>query len=567
MRSFGAHRDRSSIAGRSGLHRGASRHIAIRSQHGKNMRPKMQAYVPTRFTNNSTQRLRTRVGLNESRCARRLAGTSGANDEGVEIVDLSRLLRLVQTGRRQIMGCIALMLCLAAAAALLVPPKYTALASVLVDVRGVDPLRGAVAPNSPLQKSVLATHASLLRSGRVARRVVTDLKLQDDPALRAAWHGATGGQGDLVDWVAERLLAHLEARPAEADSNVIEIKATDRDARRAEQLANGFAAAYLDSLTELRAQPARQTSSFFEEQARPLRERLESAQAVLAAFQRDNGIVNGATGQLDIETAQLNELATQLTGVRTQRIDSQSRANQASRNATNSPDVALDPVVQQLRVQVAVAESKLKELSGRLGREHPDYQTATEELGQLRRELGGAVGRAASTVGGGGSVGAEREASLKTALDAQRRKVLELTEQRDRMQVLARDVENAQKIYDQALQRGSESALDGRLQFSEATLVTPAVAPVQPSSPGPVLLAALAVIVGGALGVLTVLLREMAAPRVRGAEDLERLALEPLAVLDHARLRRPRRGLFGLGGPRRRSLPAPAPALPGWSTS
>jgi len=88
------------------------------------MRPKMQAYVPTRFTNNSTQRLRTRVGLNESRCARRLAGTSGANDEGVEIVDLSRLLRLVQTGRRQIMGCIALMLCLAAAAAL--PAAFTA---------------------------------------------------------------------------------------------------------------------------------------------------------------------------------------------------------------------------------------------------------------------------------------------------------------------------------------------------------------------------------------------------------------------------------------------------------
>lgn len=478
-------------------------------------------------------------------------------------MDLSRLLRLVQTGRRQIVWCVVLMLGLAVAVALRVPPKYTALASVLVDVRGVDPLRGAVAPNSPLQKSVLATHASLLRSGRVARRVVTDLKLQDDAVLRAAWQSATGGAGDAVDWLAERLLAELEVRPAEADSNVIEIKATDRDAQRAAQLANGFAAAYLDSLTELRSQPARQTSAFFEDQLRPLRERLEGAQSVLAAFQREHGIVNGAAGQLDIETAQLNELATQLTGVRTQRIDSQSRASQASRNAVNSPDVALDPVVQQLRVQVAVAESKLKELSGRLGREHPSLQTATDELNQLRRELGGAVGRAASTVNSGGNVGAARETSLKAALDTQRRKVLELTEQRDRMQVLARDVENAQKIYDQALQRGSESALDGRLQFSEATLVTPAVAPVRPSSPGLPLLAALAVVVGGALGVLAVLLREMAAPRIRSTEDLERLDLEPLAVLDHARLRRPRRGLLGL----RRPLPATPPALPGWSTS
>lgn len=484
-------------------------------------------------------------------------------------MDLSRLLRLLHAGRGWVLWSIALMLCAAIAVFLLVPAKYTALASVLVDVRGVDPLSGTVTQNSPLQRSILATHGSLLRSDRVARKVVADLKLAEDPDQIAAWQDATQGRGDRVDWLAGKLLAHLDVRPAAADSNVLEIKADASHPDLAARIANGFADAYLTSLTELRSQPAKQTSAFFDEQVKPLRERLEAAQAKLTAYQREHGIVNGSMGQLDIETAQLNDLAAQLTQMRTLRIDSQSRGTQATANAGNSPDVALDPVVQQLRVQVAVSESKYKEMSGRLGPQHPQLQNAQTELNQLRRELGTAVSRAAQAVNAGGNVGAAREAQLKTALEQQRKKVLELTADRDRMQVLARDVENAQKIYDQTLQRGSQSALDQRLQFSEATLVTSAVAPVRPSSPGLPLMVVLAVVVGGAIGVLIVLLRELHAPRIRDGEDLERLDLDHLVSLEHARLTRPRHASRPGGG--RKALPGPSPATPpaltGWSTT
>lgn len=484
-------------------------------------------------------------------------------------MDLSRLLRLLRAGRGWVVWSIAVMLCAAIAVYLVVPAKYTSLASVMVDVRGVDPLSGTVNQNSTLQRSALATHGSLLRSERVARKVVTDLKLAEDPDMIEAWQNATEGRGDRVDWIAGRLLARLDVRPAAADSNVLEIKAEAYHPDRAASVANGFANAYLASLTELRSQPAKQTSTFFDEQTKPLRDRLEAAQAKLTAYQREHGIINGSTGQLDIETAQMNDIAAQLTQMRTARIDSQSRGSQATGNAATSPDVALDPVVQQLRVQVAVAESKYKEMAGRLGPQHPQLQNAANELNQLRRELGGAVGRAAQALNAGGNVGAARETQLKAALEQQRKKVLELTADRDRMNVLARDVDNAQKIYDQTLQRGSQSALDQRLQFSEATLVTSAVPPVRPSSPGLPLLGVLAIVVGGALGVLIVLMRELVRPRIRDGEDLARLDLDHLVSFERARLTRPRHASRPGGG--RKALPAPggatAPALTGWSTT
>src|SRR5580765_5491651 len=148
-------------------------------------------------------------------------------------MDLSRLLRLLRAGRGWVLWSIALMLCAALGVHLLVPAKYTALASVLVDVRGVDPLSGTVTQNSTLQRSALATHASLLHSERVARKVVADLKLGEDADQIAAWQEATAGRGDRIDWIAGRLLAALDVRPAAADSNVIEIKAEARHPERA----------------------------------------------------------------------------------------------------------------------------------------------------------------------------------------------------------------------------------------------------------------------------------------------------------------------------------------------
>jgi uncharacterized protein involved in exopolysaccharide biosynthesis len=186
------------------------------------------------------------------------------------------LLHLVRAGKGRVMACIAATTTLAIAAHWALPATYTATASVLVGVGGVA---------TPAQRAVLATHASLLRSERVARRVVSELRLEGDPQMRVAWQRAVDAHVDPADWMASVLLRDVDVQPGAADSNVLMIKVQAREPETAARLANGFAAAYLESVAQLRSPPL--------PPARPPEERLRGAQAALMAYRPDRGLDAG----------------------------------------------------------------------------------------------------------------------------------------------------------------------------------------------------------------------------------------------------------------------------------
>ena len=167
------------------------------------------------------------------------------------------------------MVCAITMTSAAVAAHVLMPVTYTACASVLVGMRGVGPLGVIAGPGALSQRSVLATHANLVRSERVVRRVVSELKLNDDPRWHAAWQDAVDARGSAVDWIASSLRADVDVQPSTTDSNVLEIRVRAREPEMAARLANGFAAAYLDSVAELRSPSARRGADVAWQSARP----------------------------------------------------------------------------------------------------------------------------------------------------------------------------------------------------------------------------------------------------------------------------------------------------------
>ena len=114
----------------------------------------------------------------------------------------------------------------------------------------------------------------------------------------------------------------------------------------------------------------------------------------------------------------------------------------------------------------------------------------------------------------------QREGALRAALAAQKAKVLALNAERDGGSVLAREVEGAQKLYDQALQRYGQTRLEGHAGQTEVAVLSSAVIPSSPASPRIALNLALAVFLGALLGIGLALLREMTDRRVRSAYDL-----------------------------------------------
>src|SRR5213592_3239771 len=160
--------------------------------------------------------------------------------------------------------------------------QFTAEASLVVEVRN-DPIMGALAPGlaSP---AYMATQVEILKSDRVAGRVVKMLGVERSPAAVQQWRESTEAKIPLERYFANLLQRGLSIEPSRG-SNVISISFVSPDSAFAAGAANAFAQAYMDTTVELRVEPTRQSATFLDEQTKTLRANLESAQTRLSKFQ------------------------------------------------------------------------------------------------------------------------------------------------------------------------------------------------------------------------------------------------------------------------------------------
>lgn len=411
------------------------------------------------------------------------------------------------------------------AVSFILPKKYTATASVLVDARASDPIYGGMVQSQVLP-GYIATQVDIASSERVARRVVRDLGLDKNPQAIAQWKEEGNGSGTVEQFFAEALSRKLEVTPSR-ESSVISISFTGSTAEFSSIVANAFAKAYIDTNLELKVQPAKEFAGWFGDRTKQLRDSLEKAQTRLSEYQQKEGIV-ATDERFDIESARLAELSSQLSQVESLKSDSASRSRQAKGSMASSPDVIQSPVVQGLRADIARSEAKLKELSGQLGINHPQYQRAAAELETLKARLDVEMRQVANSVGTTNAVVQQREDELKQALDAQKKKVLQLKEVRDRVAVLQRDVEAAQRAYELVTQRLSQTNLESQSQQTNVVLLSPAVEPMLPSGPKILRNFILSILLGAFFGITWAMILELFDPRFRGTNDLASIGNIPM---------------------------------------
>ena len=144
------------------------------------------------------------------------------------------------------------------------PRQYLANASLVLEVKP-DPIAGSYP--GLVSNSLVATQVDVLTSERVARRVIRNLRLLDNPALKAQWQQQVDAEQPMDLWLLEMMRQRLDVRPSR-ESNVIQVAYRALDGKTAAAMANGFVQAYLDTALELRVEPARQFSTFFDERSR-----------------------------------------------------------------------------------------------------------------------------------------------------------------------------------------------------------------------------------------------------------------------------------------------------------
>ena len=411
------------------------------------------------------------------------------------------------------------------AAMSMIGKRYTSTTAVLLDVKA-DPLVATLVP-SLATPGYVATQAEIVRSDRLAIRVVRMLGLDQNPAAVAQWRENTEGRVPLDLYFGQLMQKGLQVEPVRG-STILNITYTASDPKFAAAVANTFARAYLDLGVELRVGPAREYAGFFDERMKTLRGELEQAQTRLSAYQQSKGIVVSAE-RVDMETSRLASLETALAGALAESADTSSRLRNAG--GENSVDVQNSGIVQGLKAELARAQAKLGEISTNLGSAHPQRIQLEAQIAGLRQQITAEMRRVSGATASTNRITTQKVAELRSMVEAQKKAVLALRADRDEAAVLVRDVDTAQKAYDSVAQRRTQLANESQAEQTSARILSPASEPMLHSFPDIPKSMVAAVIIGLLLGIATAIGWEMADRRIRSEADMLAEGVPVLGVM------------------------------------
>ena len=409
------------------------------------------------------------------------------------------------------------------------PKSYQGQTSVVVGSKAINIVSGAQEQQSAqLLTSVIATQMDVIASRAVSLKVVDAIKLADLTEFKEKFESDTSGAGSIREWIADYLLKKRLGVTPSKDSSVITITTSARTPQLAADMANAFAAAYIQENLELKAYPARRQAAWFADQLVGLRIALQTAQARLSEHQRTQSVV-GTNDQMDIENAKLAEISNQLVTAQTAMYDSQTRLKQLGqamqRNQVQElPDILGNPLLQSVKGELTRAESNLADVDERFGRNHPQYLSAAAQVESLKRKLAAEISNVKGAINQSAQISTRQVSELQRALAEQRDHILGFKGQHDQLAIFKGEVDNAQKTYDDAFQRASVVKLEGQLDQSDLAVLSVASAPLRASQPKLLLNLVIAIILGTMFGTAAALLLELVSPRVRSSMDLNEIS-------------------------------------------
>lgn len=487
------------------------------------------------------------------------------------------LLDLLAALRRRL-GLIALVCLLGCGLSLgllgLVPRTYEARTLVLVDPDRSRPGDPPGLAAGALDSAMVDSQVRILASRSLARDIVINLRLIEDPELRAplpspgrflasVWERLAGAPtadaltdpldtgedpvGELVDRFLERLVVAREGK-----TYVIAIGYKSAEPEKAARIANAVAEHYLLAQLASKVDSAQRSADWLAERLAAAKAQHEADLAALNAF-RERGLA--ATGGRDGE--RLLQLERELVAATLERTAKEARIARLRelirRGEPVAPgeDLGSSTLLQNLSALKAQSLRREAELKAEYGDRHPRIIDVRREVAELEARIETEQAALLREQEGLVQVARAREQALQRELDRVKARSAEVDRANQELKALEQQAEISRRLYESYLGQVERSAQGEAGQRPDARVISEAVPPTSPSFPRPRLVLSVAVTVSLLVALLAAYLAELADTGFRTAEDLrEALGLTPLAVL-------PRLGARSTGPPEAHLLDRP----------
>ena len=400
------------------------------------------------------------------------------------------------------------------------------------------------------------TQYKIIVSDRVLSAVARDLSLGQDydfmgqsgpPATPPSLESAT---------LALRRRVSVEAIKY---SRLVLIKVEDTRPKRAAQICNAVAAAYLDQNLQNALTATSDAVAWLNGQVDHIKQDLEGNENALYEFKEHNNLpstsINEASNMLRVE---LQEFDTVLTHIRTKRQELQARAAELSEISPETPDqlpsteLLASSYLSSLRTQFQEAyKDRLSLIAEGKGENHPEVKKRDERIAETKEALLAEIKNIQGAVERDLAIIKREEAGDAVLFDAARRRAVDLSMKEIEYHRLDRNRDENEKLYGMLLEHMKEADLARMMRVNNIRVVDSANEPRVPIRPRIPLEVAVGLLAGLLLGLVGAWTREQLDSSIKLPSDVEeKLGVTCLGLLPQfaereggtARERKRRRG-------------------------
>ncbi len=478
-----------------------------------------------------------------------------------EGIDLRELWRVVIKRKWTIAGVTAIVVTAALLSSLLMVPEYRSTTTIeinpsaqILNIRDFEPQYGGWRGEDLFMNS----QQRILGSRALAEEVVRAEDVADHPELsgevrqrsvrgelrsllRTVRQAITPGSGsasnssgnpssrehDPAPAAAGRLRNRIEVEPIR-DSRLVNIRVTGFDPEFAARMANGLAEQYIKTSLQRRYDAGNEAREFLEGQLEDMRIALERSDQALNDFARDRNVAD-LDQRIELAKVAMNRFSQRHDEIQGELVKLASWRELIDQGRIDHLDPVVESsVLRSLNERLVEANSELVSLSERFREGYPAMTEARSRISRLEQEIADEKERiVGNIIGRHENLEAQAEA-LREAITEREQRILALNEQAVQYNILRREFQTNQELYDGLLQRMKEIGVVAGIQENNISLIERAQVAGAPFNPNIPRNLAMALMIGLMGGLGLALLLEFLDSSIRRVEDIERLVDRPV---------------------------------------
>lgn len=370
------------------------------------------------------------------------------------------------------------------------------------------------------------TQLEILKSRSLALRIIKALNLREHPDFKPDPEKTKDkSETEIENMMVARFLDKLEIKPVK-NSYLVEASFQSPDKALAQKVVNSIADEYMYLSIDRRNESFNLVRRWLDKQLGDLSVKVQEAQKKLYRFGQKSDIYT-LEDKDNVIVQRFIDLSGLLTKAQADKMSKEAQYQQIKDRGPDAPLIVNNPLVAQLRQQLVTQQAKVAALKQVYRSGNPEMQTEQANLAALQGRLGAEVQRLRQSIKADYEAADRAEKLLMTSFAAQKEQMVKLQDNLSEFQILKRDAQTNEQLYQALLARVKEASIASTMVPTNVAVIDPGQLPSKPFKPKTVRDLALATILGLLLSVSLGLLMETLDDSIKSTDDLERASNLP----------------------------------------